>query len=363
MTDLPTFQDVWCGLSTQEKDSLNILLGNGFSIGAYEGFRYENLLKEAKDRGVIPDRVQACFERYGTNNFEKVLNQLSEAEWLADLYGWNKTTIQKDQEDVKKALIAAIAAVHPGNQADTPESLMVQSGEILSRFRLIATVNYDLILYWTVMAYMDDTGKRFHFKDGFRPLDQYGNILAFHQVRPKEDGTMQKRVICYLHGAIHLTRSNGMIVKRQWGVHGRSLTQQARDAIDNDDLPLFVAEGSSKNKKTQIMNDGYLAWALGQIELMSGVLFTYGWSAGDQDQHILEAIHANEKLKTIYVGVYDESTLTDRLALQSRAKKLLEMPRELRVFGNNHLAPLIEVEFYDAKSLPFWVDPGDLPFE
>ena len=368
MSSLPTFEEAWSGLRTVDKKSANILLGNGFSLGAHPGFAYGSLYDKALERQSISELAQRLFKRYGTNNFERVLNQLEEGEWLATQYELKGERMRVDLEEVKTALIEAIAAVHPGNIWDLGNVELSTIGEVLSRFKLIATVNYDLVLYWVLMNYMGDIGDQRHFEDGFRPSYSNRDILAFRGARLNKDGTIRKRTVCYLHGALHFarargTRARGTVVKRRWGMENGSLIEQARDAIEGDDPPLFVAEGTWEAKRDQIADNEYLAWALERVGHASGVLFTYGWAMNDQDRHILDAIHANDKLKTIFVGVFDDFESKDGLDLRGRAKEFEDMPEELRRYGNDHIAPPIEVKFYDARSMPFWQSVDSGPFD
>ncbi len=178
-----------------------------------------------------------------------------------------------------------------------------------------------------------------------------------------KDGSIRKRTVCYLHGALHFARAPGTVVKRRWGMENGSLIEQARDAIEDDNPPLFVAEGSWEAKRDQIAANEYLAWALERVGHMSGILFTYGWAMNEQDQHILEAIHANDKLKAVYVGVFDDFQSKGGLALQVRAKEFEDMPKELRRYGNNRVAPPIDVQYYDARSMPFWQSVDSGPFD
>ena len=354
MSDLLTFDEVWSGLNPEEQKSANIILGNGFSLGAHQGFAYDSLYDEAVERQSISELAQRLFERYGTNNFERVLNQLEEGVWLSRQYHQRTGRMRKDLEEVKNALIEAIAAVHPKNLSSLGNVDTDEIGETLSRFKLIATVNYDLMLYWVLMTYMDNIGDHWRFEDGFRPSYEDREVLAFRGVRLNKDGTIRKRTVCYLHGALHFARARGTVVKRRWGMENGSLIEQARDAIDDDDPPLFVAEGTWEGKRDQIADNEYLAWALERIGHMSGVLFTYGWAMNEEDDHILQAIHANDKLKTIYVGAFEDFQSQGGLALQVRAKEFEELPEEMRRSGNNHIAPPIDVKFYDARSVPFW---------
>ena len=67
MTDLIDFKEAQ-KRTEKAGGERHVLLGNGFSIGAHEEFRYGSLFERAKTS--LPRRIQALFHRYGTTNFE-----------------------------------------------------------------------------------------------------------------------------------------------------------------------------------------------------------------------------------------------------------------------------------------------------
>lgn len=83
------------------------LLGNGFSIGAHEQFRYGTLYEQALDAG-LPEHVQILFDRYGTANFEEVLRQLDEGMWFARHYKLKATSRERVMKVDYDALKAAL---------------------------------------------------------------------------------------------------------------------------------------------------------------------------------------------------------------------------------------------------------------
>ncbi len=135
MSSLPTFEEAWSGLKPEEEKSANIILGNGFSLGAHDGFAYGSLYDEAVERQSISDLAQRLFERYGTNNFERVLNQLEEGVWLGRQYRQRTVRMRADLEEVKSALIEAIAAVHPDNLWGLGNVDVHKIGDILTRLQ------------------------------------------------------------------------------------------------------------------------------------------------------------------------------------------------------------------------------------
>lgn len=99
-----TFEDA---LERTKSHSRDLLLGNGFSMAADDGFNYRRLL----DRASVPNDVRAIFTQSRTPNFETVMGRL-----LAESVGMNRDQAKEAREKIealKKALIASIHEVRP----------------------------------------------------------------------------------------------------------------------------------------------------------------------------------------------------------------------------------------------------------
>lgn len=59
--------------------------------------------------------------------------------------------------------------------------------------------------------------------------------------------------IHFLHGALHLFDSGKELLKYTWVRKGVPLIEQARSALHNGAFPLFVAEGTSGQKKRRFV--------------------------------------------------------------------------------------------------------------
>jgi hypothetical protein len=91
--------------------------------------------------------------------------------------------------------------------------------------------------------------------------DGFGNDeddpVADYVVWQGETGAHSARVH-FLHGALHLFDAGTELKKFTWVRSGARLIEQARDAINSNAYPLFVAEGTSANKKEKIRHNAYL---------------------------------------------------------------------------------------------------------
>ena len=142
-----------------------ILLGNGFSIGAHQQFNYGTLYEQAVSTG-LPSHIEDLFSRYGTPNFEEVLRQLDEGQWLANHYLLKKSDqnldMAEDYEKVKRLLVDSIAENHPEKPGLIPDQKLRAVSAFLQGFDDVFTTNYDLLLYWASLV-----GDSFLFEDGF----------------------------------------------------------------------------------------------------------------------------------------------------------------------------------------------------
>ena len=124
--------------------SRNVLLGNGFSIGAHQQFAYGNLYEQARN-AQLPSKVDELFQEYGTTNFEAVLQRLDTGIWLAEHYGMSLvdefSEMQDDYESTKEALIDSIASIHPAAITEFRESKLESARLFLDQFDTIFTTN------------------------------------------------------------------------------------------------------------------------------------------------------------------------------------------------------------------------------
>ena len=329
-----------------------MLLGNGFSIGAHEQFQYGTLYEQAKQAS-LPDHVIELFERYGTTDFEQVLRQLDEGQWLARHYRLAETDIERDMatdyELLKSALVDAIANTHPAIPNEIDETSLASAADFLTSFDNVFTTNYDLLLYWA--SVLRDP---FPFKDGFgREEDTPDDYVAFLQA------TTSGKFIYFLHGALHLTTIDGEVRKLVWNTTGLPLMEQVRDSLDERRYPLVVSEGTARDKRIRIESSSYLSWVFRRFENIQGHLFTYGWALSDQDEHLLEAIARNTSLKSLFVGVYGAPGSKLNRRLITTARDLVDRRKESIAAGHRggrRGRAELEVSFYDAGRANVWGD-------
>lgn len=148
----------------------HLLLGNGFSIALRPDiFTYGSLYDNA-DFSAAP-HVKKLFEALGTQDFEIVIKYLQDAAKVVEVYRPSARTLarslHRDAAAIKDALVNAIAKRHPDRPFDIENQQYAACRAFLNGFNHIFTLNYDVLLYWTLMQ--DKVDKlEFRHDDGFR---------------------------------------------------------------------------------------------------------------------------------------------------------------------------------------------------
>jgi hypothetical protein len=310
-----------------------LLLGNGFGI-AYDAniFSYKALFRSVDWSKA--ERVQRVFESLKTWDFELAIRNIEIAATIADIYQWGyeaSSTLRDDADFLKDALLRAIQETHPAHIFEVDSGRMKTTAGFLRNFGRIFSLNYDLLLYWTLVQ--SGTGLSDLFKDGFRYSE---NVLEW------TDFPNQR--VLYLHGALHLFQENGRLEKIKYqSIAGGRLIQQIAERVSNGHAPLFVCEGTNQQKLVHIQSSKYLRYCFRALQSATGVLFIYGHSLGDPDQHILDAISGSQ-IKEVFISLYGDPGSYHNQMIQSKARGI----QLARSYGG----PV--VHFYQAESAEIW---------
>lgn len=326
----------------------HLLLGNGFSIACDPVFSYPNLFEYVKKAGISQNAIKV-FEYLGTNNFEGVMHLLENSEWVRNRYGLQyqkdaKGSIKRDLQAIKNSLVKAIAEshlAHPGKIEDKKKNKCVK---FLEPYHNIFTTNYDLLLYWIAM-YGNATLEE---HDGFRCSIQEpeAEYLVFHERLGSHKG------ILFLHGALHIYVQEGEVRKHSWIRSNKTLMELIKEGLESGQYPLFVAEGKPEKKLEQIQNNGYLFYCLGKLERIQQSLVVYGFSLGQSDAHILNAISDNLMLEHLYVSIHGKpSTYHNKQIYQSVSK--IQMRRK-RWLEKTRSGKELFVHYFDSSTVPVW---------
>lgn len=323
---------------TKHQYPMSILLGNGFSRGFSDEFGYGTLRSVAQmpDLTVSKDQL---FDQAGTDDFETVMRHLQQSADLVELYEPRNTglfgALRDDALVVKDGLVETLIAIHPRAAWNIEPEQYQAARQFIVSFKRIFTINYDLLLYWTVLRrHLSPPGVV--VKDGFGRTGR-GSLTWSQPSRADE------QEIFYLHGAMHLYVADHRVRKIQ--VPKGRMVDQLRSNLQAGRYPLVVTEGSSQAKELRIGRSAYLAYCHKRLARSAGALFIHGMAMSDNDQHILNAI-IRSRIDAIYVGLHGApSAATDTL----RAKAG-QLARARKAKGGRPL----RVEFYDSATASVW---------
>jgi len=235
----------------------------------------------------------------------------------------NKLSLASDE--LKTSLIDAVKSVHPEHTFSITEEKKASCLRFLQPFLengSVFTTNYDLLLYWVFLK--GDLNK---IKDGFG-RQQYSfdeNSPEYSELHwgPYKD----KQNIFFLHGALHLFDMGEGILKES-SDELNTIIEKIRTRINNNQYPIFVSAGSSKEKITQIRHNNYLSFCYDKLSEVKGSLVIFGFKFGEYDNHIIEAINQaakekanSSKLDKVYIGLYSDE---DKKDIESK----IELPQK-----------------------------------
>jgi len=302
-----------------------ILLGNGASRAVWNDFQYESLFDTASSSSIphpLSAEDQAIFRELGTQNFELVLAALNTSRRICTALAVPCSALTERYKSIQRALFEAVSAVHVPWALIDPEALSFIRRELLA-YRRVYSTNYDLLVYWAIMLEEKGNG----FKDFL-----WGPHFDASNTEVWDSATC----VYYLHGGIHLaTSSDRKDYKRQAGDSGNLLQSLVTTGGDSS-VPLFVTEGSARDKQRSISDSDYLNFAYQQFANHNGPLVVFGHSLSEEDGHLLDAMGAWSD-RTVAVGIYPTDT-TKTIALKTRLHERL--PKANLIFFDSRSHPL-----------------------
>ena len=286
-----------------------LILGNGFSIGIYDKFKYDSLWNEAKNEPACgetkePLSKELCSlaKELGTGtNFELLLRQLYTAKVVNEKLKLDAEHVIKcNYAKLRNALIDTIKEIHC--DLNDVQCKLHQRIVFLKQFNTVFSLSYDLLIYWIINL---NTETQQLFGDGFlNGVFDYDRWETFRE-------RMNKPTLIYSpHGALHLVQDKNGEVKKIQRTGSNSLLSQITNAwLDDQNKvhPLFVAEGTSNEKLRAIQSNAYLNTVYQQI-LPKSIkddcnLVIFGWAMKRLDQHLIKKIASSEP-KNIAIGIH-----------------------------------------------------------
>ncbi len=275
-----TYDDVLA----ETDENRHLLLGNGFSIACRpELFRYDSLFDRADFSSL--ERGRQAFNVLATRNFETIIRALRNFTLLAGVYAPGDTNIQRiateDGDALREVLVRAVANSHPDRPHNIEANEYLNCRQFLRGYKSINTLNYDLLLYWTLMQ--DELGdEQIPCDDGFRkPADDpQANYVSW------DPDNSKRQTVLYLHGALHLFDTGTEMKKFTWINTQIPLIDQIRAALNRDYYPVFVSEGTSDEKVERIRHNDYLCKMYRAFTEIQGTIVVFGHSLDECDAHI-----------------------------------------------------------------------------
>lgn len=336
----------WEDIADNFQDAL--LLGNGASIAVHGGFRYDSLREAAEKCGFITSAVQEVFDHLDTEDFELVLNMLWHAEHVNRALDVEENITKQAYNDVREALVRAVREVHCTYEDAEPFLQAIHN--FLGKFQTVLSLNYDLIVYWAMLAGNAERGS-YRFKDCFTD----GVHLDANWERLREPiGTPDTTLVFYPHGNLVLTSSPADGDRK---VVRTDDFEQLLDRIlqaweDGDGFPLFVSEGEWRQKLRAIQRSGYLSTVYSSVMSDLGdTIVIYGWAAKGNDKHILDRLLRMRK-ETIAVSVHTPTTGN----LERHCRGIETDIKGVADKAGIRKEDIPEVLFFDAKSDGCWTN-------
>ncbi|MEC1488862.1 MULTISPECIES: DUF4917 family protein [Bacillus] len=317
MTELHNFKT----LSEQQPEILdNLLTGNGFSRHFYDKFSYGSLYNFIKEQGKLEEKESKIFDDFKTANFEFVLNSLQSAMKINNIFNLSTHELNESYKKIKNLLIEAVNGIHPRKYRLKDANELAWSFYIFKKN--IFTTNYDLLSYWAITEIFA-TQEQEYIGDYFK-----GYPLVFS---PEQFNDFKMKVH-YLHGALHLFDFDGDIGKIKTSSQDDILTTVTKMYSD-DKFPIYVAEGSFREKLIQIKRNRYLNYCYERLREISGGITIIGQSLSeDYDKHIIDAINTSP-VKHIAYGVYATENDPDTFIVE-KIKRLFRK-KELHFFDSH----------------------------
>lgn len=326
---------------SEQYSNRHLLLGNGFSIACRPTiFRYARLYEQAAF-GALSSTAQLAFGALGTQDFERVIRSLRDAIKIVGAYLPGSAlpdSLAADADALRELLVQTIAASHPSWPGEISEQEYRACRAFIGAFKTVYTLNYDLLLYWAQMHKPEGTVPA--SDDGFRSIegDPEATYVAWEPAQSHAQNTW------FLHGALHIFDTGIEIQKYTWCRTGVRLIDQIREALARDYFPLFVSEGTSREKFQRVRHSDYLAKGYRSFAEIQGALFVYGHSLDCNDDHYLQCIPRG-RISHLYVSLYGEPGSDENKFVQRRASALAASRRRGK--------PLA-VTFFDASSAAVW---------
>lgn len=279
----------WESVSDSFEDA-DLLIGNGFSINLYNSLSYTSLF-EYFIAELNSEEEQRIFRALGTHNFEYIIQILNNSELVNNLLQLPVNRFEPLRNRLRQGLITSIQTNHP-QHADINYDQLGRISEELEHFNDIYTTNYDVLLYKILLQSIS------HHRNEGNPIpyqDYFYDEIDAHKLGFMADQAYNARSIYYLHGALFLYQSENRTLTYKLRRFDDRLEyiQLIRREIQNDNFPIFVAEGDPADKLATITSNRYLNYCSTKLSNTTRNILVYGFSFSAPDVHITNFLKRN----------------------------------------------------------------------
>lgn len=328
----------WGDIEIHDWDA--VVLGNGASIAVDERFSYSSLLDAAWAAQLISEPSKQIFDYLQTEDFELVLRMLTHASKINEVLGVQNPVVSTAYEGIRQALVEVVRKSHVAY--DAAQAHLDAAGDFLSRFRTVISLNYDIFVYWAMIKW--NAG---HHNQWFKDCFIKGKFKSDWQYLRTAHGDAEgSTLVFYPHGNLALAVAVRGEECKLFGNKGKLLDALFERWQSGEFSPLFVSEGTSEQKRRAIERSRYLSEVYTNVlpDLGESVAI-YGWSMGEQDQHLLGPIVNGSSLRRLAVSVMPTGNV---------ARKVEDLENRIRSEAGN---PALGITFFDATSAGCWTHP------
>ncbi|MCJ7631912.1 DUF4917 family protein [Candidatus Bathyarchaeota archaeon] len=317
----------------------NILLGNGASIAIDERLSYRSLYERVCESGRLNREIINMFEYFETTNFEFIMKLLLEASRVNEVLEIDDDKTNDYYCEIRDSLIDTIRDIHPTHES--VEHLLPQIACFLMNFTTVLSLNYDLLVYWSMLEGNDKLECQW-FKDCYVEGEFQKDFNWLYKPQPPAKGAT---LVFYPHGSLFLvTDIDGNEEKLSRPKDEILLETILARWKDKDYIPLFVSEGDTAAKFHAITRSNYLNTVYDSVlRRITGSLVIYGWSASEQDEHIFDGID-HKYITDIAVSVH-----TGNPNWESYCERIAD-----RIASTHNLKD-VNLYFFDSQCEGCWI--------
>jgi hypothetical protein len=208
----------------------------------------------------------------------------------------------------------------------------------------VFSLNYDLLLYWAMMA-ANDAADGNLFKDCFKGDGHFEPDYEY--LRRPHKNLATATLVFYPHGNLSLATD-------MWGTETK-ITHTSDGLLNaitaswslGGSTPLFVSEGDSEKKIRSIGRNFYLNQVYSELCAHRNSVLVYGWGFGRQDSHILSAL-ARARVSRFGVSVYSGGSDPDHFCYE--VSRAIHRTRGLET---------AHVDFFDSSEPGVWIHTSE----